>query len=70
RRGGGWQTRAVRAARWIRYGQCSEPSQASSHPYHEDMEATPYQLMAGIWGEEHGHWFVAHHRERLSIGGT
>ena len=43
---------AVRAARWSDMSVLRAPHQPVATLTTADMEATPYQLMAGIWGEE------------------
>ncbi|KAH9291921.1 hypothetical protein KI387_042891, partial [Taxus chinensis] len=43
---------AVRAARWSDMSVLRAPHQPVASLTTADMEATPYRLMAGIWGEE------------------
>ncbi|KAH9324565.1 hypothetical protein KI387_004743, partial [Taxus chinensis] len=43
---------AVRVARWSDMSVLRAPHQPVASLTIADMEATPYQLMAGVWGEE------------------
>ncbi|KAH9300805.1 hypothetical protein KI387_012388 [Taxus chinensis] len=43
---------AVRAARWIDMSVLRAPHQPVASLTTDDMEASPYQAMAGLWGEE------------------
>ncbi|KAH9303812.1 hypothetical protein KI387_008216, partial [Taxus chinensis] len=44
--------RVVRAARWIDISVLRAPHQLVASLTIDDMEATPYQTMVGMWGEE------------------
>ncbi|KAH9295627.1 hypothetical protein KI387_039215, partial [Taxus chinensis] len=43
---------AMRAARWTDMSVLRAPHQPVTSLTTDDMEATPYQAMAGLWGEE------------------